>query len=365
MIPVSKPFLADSDFESLSKAFKSGWISSIGAELREFEAAFAEYIGVSDCVSTSNGTTALQLALSALDIKHGDEVIIPDLTFAAVANAVIAVGAKPICVDVCFTSWNMDKTAAMNAVTEKTKAIIIVHSYGNPFDIEAITDFFNSKNIAIIEDCAEAHGAEIRGRKIGSLGLISAFSFYANKIITTGEGGAVLTNDAKIAEKLLVLRDHGMDKNTRFHHLVAGFNYRMTNLQGSIGLSQLKRIDSLIKERDTIAKIYNEGLKNLGFTMAKIDDSARAVNWLYTTLCPAGIERDELALYLKNNEVETRPMFRPISSFPYIEGQGNNKNAYEISSRGISLPTYNGITEAEQNTVIDLIKDFVVEKNLH
>ncbi len=358
VIPVSKPFLTDDDFGALSKAFKSGWISSIGAELRAFEAAFADYIGVSDCISTSNGTTALQLALSALDITQGDEVIIPDLTFAAVANAVIAVGATPVCADVCARTWNMDAAATMAAATPRTKAVIVVHSYGNPFDVSKIAEFYTDLNIPIIEDCAEAHGAEIDGKKVGSLGLMSAFSFYGNKIITTGEGGAVLTNDKAIAQKLRILRDHGMDAKIRFHHTMPGFNYRMTNLQGAIGHSQLNRIKQLIAERDSIAERYHDGLKPLGFAAAEPEGSVKMVNWLHTVLCPKNVDRNALALHLKDQKIETRPMFRPISSFPYITHKNQQKNAAEISMRGISLPTYNGLSHTDQKHVIDAIKDF-------
>ncbi len=351
MIPVSKPHLTFEDAEAVKTCIMTGWISQ-GARVREFEKAWAAYIGVKHCVMTSSGTTALQLALSALGIGAGHEVIIPDLTFAAVANAVISVGAKPVCVDVDRETWNL-----LPKKYAKASARVVVHSYGNPcaWIKDMLTD------TPLIEDCAEAHGATINGRKVGSFGLMSTFSFYANKIITTGEGGCVCTNDEDLNIKLRLLRDHGMDPEVKYLHHVPGFNYRITDMQAALGLSQLKRIQQELDAREGIAHLYSRKLKSLGF----VDSIAPgSVNWLYTALCPEYISRDDLASYLKDHGVETRPMFRPISSFGYIN-QPRCENAAALSVRGISLPTYNGLAVEAQNEVIRLIKQYVNAPTIH
>lgn len=365
MIPVSQPCIDESDISAAITALRSGWIGSIGDELRGFERDFAAYIGSKFCVACSNGTTALQLALSAAKIGCGDEVIIPNLTFAAVANAVLAVSAVPICIDVDSETWNMDVKKIDLAITARTKAIIAVHSYGVPLDVRDIKRRF--PQLVVIEDCAEAHGAEINGNKVGSLGDFATFSFYSNKIIATGEGGCVLTNNTEMHEKLKLLRDHGMDKNKRFFHIEPGFNYRMTNIQGALGRTQLSKIDRFIEDRKNQMERYDRKLLRLGFKSPILINNSKSVNWLYTRLVPEGIDRDELMIYLKKNNIETRPIFKPINTFPYISKEHNSANKYfnsnYLSVRGISLPTYNGITNEQQDKIINCIEDFLLEKN--
>lgn len=361
MIPVSQPSLDDSDLNAAINAIKSGWISSLGSELRSFESEFAEYVGTKFCLSCSNGTTALQLALSAAGVGPGDEIIIPNLTFAAVANAVLAVGGVPVCVDVELTNWNISSIGIRNALSDKTKAIIVVHTYGVPADVIQIRNDY--PGLFIIEDCAEAHGAEVDNAKVGSLGDISTFSFYANKIITTGEGGCVVTNNDVLYERLKVMRDHGMDPNKRFSHLMPGFNYRMTNVQGAIGRTQLHKINDLIAERDAQEVKYDNQLLKIGFVNAHRDVRSRSVNWLYTRLVPDWVNRDGLIFHLRERGVETRPMFRPINSFTYIKSDKRNDvklmNSEIISSQGISLPTFNGLKNSDQEYVIKCVREYV------
>lgn len=363
MIPVSKPNLTIEDIEAVKTCVQSGWITQ-GKRVKQFEDAWAAYTGVKHCIMTSSGTAALQLALSALGIVAGDEVIIPDLTFAAVANAVIAGGATPVCVDVRPDTWNIDPTAIFNAATGRTKAIIAVHSYGNPIDIEHLKRVTQELDIPIIEDCAEAHGATINGKKVGSFGTLSVFSFYANKVITTGEGGCVCTDNDAFAARLRLLCNHGMDPDVKYLHHVPGFNYRMTDMQAALGLSQLERMGAVLGERELIWVRYNRGLKPLGFIKAFSVEGAKRVNWLYTALCPEHVNLERLAAYLKEHGVETRPMFWPISSFTYAN-QPRCGNAAYLSARGISLPTYNGLTTADQNRIIELIGDYVRDTPIH
>jgi perosamine synthetase len=360
MIPVSQPCLKEDDFQAAQKAVRSGWISSLGSELRAFEEEFSHYLGIKYSVSCSNGTTALQLAFTAAGIGSGDEVIIPNLTFAAVANSVLAVNATPICVDVDINSWNIDISEIKKNINIKTKAIVIVHSYGIPVDVLAIKKEFPS--LLIIEDCAESHGAEIFDRKVGTLGDISTFSFYANKIITTGEGGCVSTSNDELYQRLKILRDHGMNPHVRYSHIMPGFNYRMTNIQGAIGRSQLLKISDFLAERNVQEQIYDQTLLKVGFEKQAKANGSKCVNWLYTRLVPVGWDRDALILHLKSRQIETRPIFKPINSFPYMQhltpSNAEYHNSNSISARGISLPTFNGISIDQQNFIIKAIKEF-------
>ncbi|NQU99168.1 MAG: DegT/DnrJ/EryC1/StrS aminotransferase family protein, partial [Parcubacteria group bacterium] len=243
MIQVSKPSLGREELNNVMEAIKSSWISSKGKFITEFEENFAEYCGVKYGIATANGTVALHLALKALKISKGDEVIVPDLTFIATANVVTYCNAKPIFIDSNPDYWCIDPEKIEEKITTKTKAIIPVHLYGHPCDMDAITKIAKKYGLYVIEDAAEAHGAGYKGKKVGSFGDISCFSFYGNKIITTGEGGMCLTNNQKLAERMKILRDHGMSPDKRYWYDVIGFNYRMTNIQAAIGVAQLKKID--------------------------------------------------------------------------------------------------------------------------
>ena len=236
-ISLAQPQLSGNEYKYLMDAFLSTWISSIGSYISRFEETFSNYCGVKYGIATSNGTTALHLALSALDIGSGDEVIVPDITFAATINAVLYTGAVPVIVDVEEDSWCIDPDEIEKAITPKTKAIIPVHIYGQPCNMDAICAIARKNNLYIIEDCAEAHGAEWKNGKVGSFGIISCFSFFGNKVITTGEGGMCITDSIELNEKMRILRDHGMSRKKKYYHEVIGFNYRMTNLQAAIGLS--------------------------------------------------------------------------------------------------------------------------------
>lgn len=355
-IPVSKPLIEEDDIEAVTAAAKSTWVSSLGSEIIAFEAEFSAYIGADFCCSCSNGTTALQLALVALGVGRDDEVIIPDFTFAAVANAVLAVGAIPICVDVSIDNWCISVEQIENMVTTRTKCIIVVHSYGIPIDVRNLKEAFPT--IKLIEDCAEAHGANINGLKVGSFADCSTFSFYGNKIITTGEGGAVLTSDPEIDRRLRLYRDHGMDPNERYNHIVPGFNYRMTNIQAALGRSQLKKIEEIIHYRSIQENYYDSRLLNLGFKKAKMPEG-QSVNWIYTRLVPNYIDVSELRAHLKKSQIDTRPTFKPIHQFQYMDHQGDFSNTEFLAKHGISLPTYNQLSIADQDRIISEIIKFI------
>jgi perosamine synthetase len=361
-IPVAEPVIGEEELKLVTEAVKSGWISSKGKYIEEFEKDFSKYIGTKYGVAVSNGTVALHLALVALGIDSGDEVLIPTLTFASVANAVIYTRAKPVFVDSHPDYWCIDPDDIERKVTERTKAIIAVHSYGHPCDMDRILEISSRYGLYVIEDCAEAHGAEYKGRKVGSFGDVSCFSFYGNKIITTGEGGMCLTNDPKLAEKIKILRDHGMNPKRRYWHEVVGFNYRMTNLQAALGVAQLKKIDYFVSRKRKIAETYNSFFEGIETIMRPPEMPwAKNVYWLYSVLIShlnANIGRDELIEMLGQKGIETRPLFYPIHEMPPYKNYLKSKCpvAERISRIGLSLPSSVKLTRKKiefiANTVI-------------
>lgn len=350
-IPIAEPCIGEEELRNVIEAVKSGWISSKGKFIEEFERAFAEYCGVKYGVTTANGTVALHLALKALEIKKGDEVIVPTLTFVATANAVKYCNAKPVFVDSHPEYWCVDPEKIEEKINKNTKAIIPVHLYGHPCDMDWIRDIAEDRGLYVIEDCAEAHGAEYKGKKVGSFGDIACFSFYGNKIITTGEGGICITNNEELAEKMLILRDHGMSKERKYWHEVVGFNYRMTNLQAAIGVAQLKKLDTFVKTKRQIAKWYSEELKELEEKgLIKLHPEmnwAKCVYWMYSILVEdkAKFSRDELMKMLEKHGIETRPFFFPMHKLPMY----NNNNekvpiAEELARKGLNLPSSVNLT---------------------
>jgi len=352
-IPVAEPDIGEEELENVVEAVRSGWISGKGKFVEEFEKRFAEYCGVKYGVATNSGTTALHLALVALGIGPGDEVIVPDLTFAATINAVIYTGARPVLVDVHPNYWCIDPGKIKEAITPKTKAIILVHLYGHPCDMDPIIELAERYGLFVVEDAAEAHGAEYKGRKVGSFGHVSCFSFYGNKIITTGEGGMCLTNDEELAEKMKLLRGHGMKEEKRYWHNVVGFSYYMTNLQAAIGVAQLKRIGSFIEKKRRIAKLYAEELSAVdGVTLHPEMPWAKCVYWLYSILVDrarTGVSRDELMSYLEKEGIETRPFFYPLHEMPPYKRftAGSFPVTVMLSERGLNLPSSIKLTEEE------------------
>ncbi len=361
-IPVATPSIGSRELELVTEVVKSGMVSSKGKFVQEFESGFAKYVGMENGIAVSNGTVALHLAITALGIGANDEVIIPDLAFAAVANAVIYSGAKPVFADSNSSYWCIDPNEIKKKITKKTKAIILVHLYGHPCDMKEIMSIASERNLYVIEDCAEAHGAEYRHQKVGSFGDISCFSFYGNKIITTGEGGMCLTNNDELFKKMNTLRDHGMSAKKRYWHEVIGFNYRMTNLQAALGVAQLERIGDFISRKREIANAYKLSLKGTkGLTLHPEMAWAKNVYWMYSILVDKtefGISRDELMNKLAEKGIETRPFFYPIHEMPpYIKYKRGSSFgiANEISSAGINLPSGTSLSDSEILEVCELI----------
>jgi perosamine synthetase len=356
-IPAAKPEIGEEEIRNVTEAVRSGWVSSKGPFIGQLENRFSSYIGTKHAVAVSNGTAALHLALSVLGIGDGDNVLVPSLTFIAAANCVTYVGANPLFVDSHPGYWCIDPQAVKKKVTDNTRAIILVHLYGHPCDIDPILEIARSKNLRVIEDCAEAHGAEYSGRRVGSFGDVSCFSFYGNKIITTGEGGMCLTNNEELADKMRMLRDHGMNPRKRYWHDVIGFNYRMTNLQAALGVAQLEKIERLVNRKREIARIYSEALERTERLVHSPEMPwAKSSYWFYSILVKPDI-RDRLMSRLDQQGIETRPFFYPVHTLPPYRDNLVLSVAEQLSARGLNLPSGPNITDDELNYVATVVHD--------
>ncbi len=358
--PIAAPDLKGNELKYLVDAFLSTRLSNKGEYIERFETGFADFCNCKHGVAVSNGTVALHLALTALNIGHGDEVIVPDLTFAATINAVLYCKATPVIVDIEKDGWCIDPGQIKKAITPRTKAIIPVHLYGQPCDMHSIMKIAKKNKLFVIEDCAEAHGAKFAGNPVGSIGDIGTFSFYGNKVITTGEGGMCVTNSRSLDEKLRLLRDHGMNKEKRYWHDVVGFNYRMTNLQASIGVAQLERIAKILESRKNIENKYKRQLKNIKFLEFQRDDlsNREKITWLVCALIKDG-KKDICMAKLKDKGIDVRRFFYPLSAMDlYKPFTFSNKNSAKIAESGISFPT------VYENVINIMIKDIrkILEK---
>lgn len=353
VIPVAAPQLDGNELSYVSECIRSNWISSAGPFVPRFESAFAKAVGCEFGVSCSSGTSALHLALAALGIGPGDEVIIPTFTMIATANAVSYTGAQPVLVDSHMETWNIDASAIEAKVSERTKAIIIVHTYGKPVEMNRVTEIAQAHDLFVVEDAAEAHGATYYGNRVGSLGDIATFSFYANKIITTGEGGMVTTNNQALAQVCRKLRDHAFSSERHFWHEYLGYNYRMTDLQAAVGLAQTERFDILVEARRRNATRYQAQLRDVrGLVLPHEAEHEKNVFWMYGILVGEefGRTRDELRAWLAARGIETRTFFIPIHLQPvyFNRFRGERYRVAELlCSRGLYLPSGSALTEAE------------------
>jgi perosamine synthetase len=348
-IPISKPFIGARERELVLDALDSGWVSSIGKYIDEFEAGFARYCGTEYALAVSNGTTGLHLALAALGLQPGDEVIVPDLTFVATANAVAYTGATPILADVDPDTLCLDPESVKALISERTKAIIPVHLYGHPADMDALTQIADAHGIAVIEDAAEAHGAEYKGRRVGGLGKCGVFSFYGNKVITTGEGGMLTTDDAEFYQRAKRLRDHAMSPQRRYFHEERGFNYRITNLQAALGVAQLERIDDFLHRRTEIMDWYNSEIAATdGVRLNRVKNWAKSAFWMVCLEVDWLDEprRDAFMHALKTRGIDTRPYFCTMSSMPMYK-QKPLPVAARKAQTGINLPSFYELTKRE------------------
>jgi len=357
-IPLYQPSLKGHERRYVSDCLESTWVSSIGEYIPRFEKAFAKFHDFKDATTVCNGTTALHVALLCLDIKTGDEVIVPTFTYIASVNAMSYVGAIPVFVDSLPDTWQMDPVQIEKKITKKTKAIMVVHLYGHPCEMSLIVSIAKKHNLKIIEDCAEAIASKYRGSFVGTFGDIATFSFFGNKTITTGEGGMVATNNINLIEKANHFKGQGLTPGREYWHDVVGYNYRMTNVCAAIGLAQLERIEVIVKRKLQIAKWYESDLLNLPVSLHQAKGNVLHSYWMVSILVPEAKYRDELRSYLRQNGVDTRPLFPPAHSMPMYKDKGLYPVADDLSSRGMNLPSWPDLTRHQVGLVTNLIKQF-------
>ncbi len=362
VIPVCQPTLEGNEKKYVMQCMDTNWISSRGRFVDEFEEKFANYCGVRFGITTNSGTTALHLALATMGIKEGDEVIIPSFTMISTANAISYLDAEPVVVDVEPQTWNIDPDRIEEKITERTRAIIPIHTYGHPADMDRLQEIADKHGLAIVEDAAEAHGAEYKGRRVGSFGEMASFSFYANKIITTGEGGMIVTDNQERAELLQTMRNYGFTQERHFWHKVMGFSYRMTNLQAAIGLGQFERIKQLLGARRNNARLYNELLADVdGITTPPESEDVKSVYWMYGVVVEDdfGMSKDRLRQILADHGIETRSFFIPIHLQPIYSYLLSDEFpvSEELGRKGFYLPSASSLKAHQIEYIADVIRN--------
>lgn len=360
-IPVSKPSITQVEMDYIMDAVQSTWISSLGPYIDRLEKEFAAFCDCEYAVSLCNGTVAIHLALLANNIGPGDEVIVPDLSFIATANAVLHAGATPVFIDIDGESLCMDPELIEAAITTRTKAIMPVHLYGHPADMVRINAIAAKHNLAVIEDAAEAHGSTVQNKKVGSWGQSATFSFYGNKNMTTGEGGMITTNDKSFYEHCRYLRDHAMSREKRYWHTEVGFNYRMTNVQAALGCAQLSRVDYFLQRRQEIYNAYQEELG--GINGVKLNRCLPGYHNTFWLICAefdhfTYDSRDAFILQLKTKGIDSRPYFYPMSHMPYFQ-KANTPLSVRKSEIGVSLPTYSDLTTDDIRRICNAVKELI------
>ncbi|HSW69966.1 MAG TPA: DegT/DnrJ/EryC1/StrS aminotransferase family protein [Gammaproteobacteria bacterium] len=358
-IPVYQPYFHGNEKLYVNECLDSTWISSKGKFITEFEEKFAQYIGAPYATSVCNGTVALHLALLALDIQPGDEIIVPTLTYVASVNTIVQTGAKPVFVDSLAETWQIDPEDARRKITPKTRAIMAVHLYGHPCDMQALMDICKEHHLFLIEDCAEAFGSYYRGQHVGTFGDIATFSFFGNKTLTTGEGGMVTMKDKNIHMRAAHLKNQGASQNLQYWHDQVGYNYRMTNICAAIGLAQLEKVDEVLAKKRQLAEWYRENLKNLPLaTHEEIGDVHHSF-WMCSILLNEAKERDLLRNHLNSTGIETRPLFYPTHLMSmYKKHKEKHPIAESLGSRGINLPSWPGLAREQVDKIISTIREY-------
>ena len=359
--PVYIPFLTGRERALVNECFDSTWISSKGAFIEQFESKFADFVGVKNAATVANGTVALHVALDALGIGPGDEVLVPSLTYIASANAVAYTGAKPVFVESEPDYWQIDVEDAERKITDKTKAVMPVHLYGHPCDMNALCAMAKTHNLKIVEDCAEALGSTYDGRHVGFSGNVATFSFFGNKTITTGEGGMVVTNDDALHARIVKLKGQGLSGDREYWHDALGYNYRMTNICAAIGCAQIEGVDDVLRKKAMIAHWYKSELQDLPLSVHGQDQKVQHSYWLVSICTHAPGDRDPLRAHLRQNGIDTRPVFNPLHLMPMYAAD-NDASAFpiaqSIADRGISLPSYPALEEEDVAIICKQIKDY-------
>lgn len=363
-IPVYRPDLGGKEKAYVNECLETSWISSRGKFVSAFEEEFARYVEVPHAASVSNGTVALHLALMAMGIGPGDEVIVPTLTYVASVNAIAYTGAAPIFADSERRAWQMDPDDVRRLITPRTRALMIVHLYGHPTNMGAMMDIASEYRLAVIEDCAEAFGTYYKGKHVGTFGDIATFSFFGNKTITTGEGGMVVSNDRTLIERARHLKGQGLAAYREYWHDVIGYNYRMTNVQAAIGLAQLERADEFVERKRLLAQKYAELLADLPLTFQEKLVDATHSYWMVSVLAEDAETRDALRSHLSAKGIETRPVFFPVHTMPmYSRNYRRHPVAEDISWRGINLPSWPGLNEIEMSYICAAIREYYEKRS--
>ncbi len=357
--PVYRPYLSGQEKQYVSDCLDTTWISSKGAYIGRFEAAFSEFTGVEHSLSVSNGTVALHVALVALGIGPGDEVLVPALTYVASANAVTYTGATPVFVDSEPEFWQIDIAAAELKITERTRAIMPVHLYGHACNMDEVMAFAARHKLLVVEDCAEALGTRWRGRHVGTFGEIGTFSFFGNKTVTTGEGGMVVTNNAAHADMVSRLKGQGLARDREYYHDLVGYNYRMTNICAAIGVAQMEALPVILERKRAIAGWYEDALKDLPLKVHATASRCKHSYWMVTIMVDDPADRGPLRDTLRESGIETRPVFVPMNELPiYREPDGLYPVAADLSSRGINLPSYPDLERTDVFEICGVVRSF-------
>ena len=366
MIPIFVPYLNKKAKKYVSQCIDTNWVSSQGTYIRKFEKALAKYHKVKYCIATSSCTSALHLAIKSLNLEKSDEVICPDLTFLAPANMIVLSGAKLKLIDINPETLAIDHKQIEKKINKKTKAIMVVHQFGHSADMDPIMKIARKYNLKVIENNAESIGGKYKGKKLGTIGDVATLSFYANKIITSGEGGAVLTNSKKIAEKCYVLRDHGMARTSdvikKYTHLDLGYNYRMTNMQAAVGFSQLEIINKILKKRNTQMLLYKKHLSQISeIKVRSFKNWCSPVHWMTTITVNKKNLRNKLIYFLLKEGIDARPMINPVHQayhFKKIFNNKNFKNSINISKNSMHLPSSTSLKKSEIKFICSKVKLF-------
>lgn len=357
VIPVYQPSLSGRERQYVNECLDSSWISSKGEFVTRFEKDFASYLEVGHATTVSNGTVALHLALYALGIGAGDEVIVPTLTYIASVNAISYVGATPVFVDSCEASWNLDPRQIEAKITDKTKAVMAVHLYGGPCDMSPILEICRQHGLYLIEDVAEAFGSRYQGRATGTFGNIATFSFFGNKTITTGEGGMVVSNDELLIQRVAYLKSQAVSPQREYWHEEIGFNYRMTNICAAIGLAQLERAAEIIEKKRRVARWYKAGLESLPLVFQDDNDDTLNTYWMVSVVASDSFMRDSIRDHLKKHGVATRPFFHPAHTMPPFRSDDRFPVAESLSARGLNLPSYPELSADDVSYICTVIRD--------
>jgi len=357
-IPIYMPYLGEEENNNVAACMHSTWISSQGKFIREFEEQVEDFTKAKHAIAVSNGTVAIHLAMLALDISQGDEVITTNFTYVASTNAILYVGATPIFVDIDPLSWNIDCSKIEEKITSKTKAILYTNIYGCPAEYSELKQIAQKHELYLIEDAAESFGARYHDKMSGVLGDISTYSFFGNKTITTGEGGMVLTPHKEMAEKIRQLKNQGNSETVRYYHDILGYNYRMTNVQAAIGVAQMRKVNEILQLKEGLQNRYEKGLGNLA-TFQKLPNNATSSYWMCAVVFKSENQKKRVVKALHDANIETRPFFIPIDELPFYEEVNDCPNSKDISLRGLNLPSYPALKGKQQERIIEIIRNTI------